>query len=143
MKAKRFLGFCGLAIVVVLSAVSCATTSSAKQPGFTPPIIDAAGNTIPGSIASLETVDLNGVEQWILLRGRNISKPVILFLHGGPGTEHMIWKELIWFEESAHFAIQIEVDMMTRELIRISREILTSKSTVPQGVVPVGLHEES
>jgi hypothetical protein len=33
-------------------------------------------------------------------------------------------KELIWFEESAHLSIMVEPDKMTRELIRISREIV-------------------
>jgi pimeloyl-ACP methyl ester carboxylesterase len=94
MKVDRFLKCCGLAIVVVLAAGSCATTSSVKQAGFTPPITDAAGNTVPASIASLETVDLNGVEQWILIRGRDVSNPVLLFLHGGPGATNMVWREL-------------------------------------------------
>jgi pimeloyl-ACP methyl ester carboxylesterase len=88
-----------LAIVVVLVAASCATISPAKQPGSTPPITDATGNIVPGSIASLETVVLNGVEQCILIRGRDVSKPVILFLHGGPGATNMVWRELFITKE--------------------------------------------
>jgi pimeloyl-ACP methyl ester carboxylesterase len=33
-------------------------------------------------------------------------------------------KELIWFKESAHLSIMVEPEKMTRELIRISREII-------------------
>jgi pimeloyl-ACP methyl ester carboxylesterase len=99
MKLERFSVLCGLAIVVVLSAVSCATTSSATQPGFTPPITDAAGKTVSGSIASLEPIVLNGIEQWICIRGRDVSKPVILFLHGGPGATNMVWRELFVTKE--------------------------------------------
>jgi pimeloyl-ACP methyl ester carboxylesterase len=94
MNVYASLKTCALTIAVVLAAGSCATTSSVNGAGFTPPITDAAGNTVPGSIASLETVDLNGVEQWILIRGRDVSKPLLLFLHGGPGATNMVWREL-------------------------------------------------
>jgi pimeloyl-ACP methyl ester carboxylesterase len=40
-------------------------------------------------IASLEQVDLNGYPQWVLLRGRNKSKPLLLYVHGGPGSAEM------------------------------------------------------
>jgi pimeloyl-ACP methyl ester carboxylesterase len=55
----------------------------------TPPIRDADGRRIPGSIASLERVRLGGVEQSILIRGADSTAPVVLFLHGGPGMPTM------------------------------------------------------
>ncbi len=52
----------------------------------TPPIVDAQGQPIPGSIATLEKVNLNGSEQWITIRGRNVDNPILLNLGmGGPG----------------------------------------------------------
>jgi pimeloyl-ACP methyl ester carboxylesterase len=41
--------------------------------------------TSPNGIESLEKVSIGGVTQWILIRGHDKSKPLLLFLHGGPG----------------------------------------------------------
>jgi pimeloyl-ACP methyl ester carboxylesterase len=40
-------------------------------------------------IESIEKVTLGGVDQWILIRGEDRSKPVLLWLHGGPGSPTM------------------------------------------------------
>jgi pimeloyl-ACP methyl ester carboxylesterase len=37
-------------------------------------------------IATMEKVKVGGVDQWLVLSGRDASKPGLLFLHGGPGT---------------------------------------------------------
>ncbi len=58
-------------------------------PGYTIPFKDINGNRLPKSITSLEKVKLGGNEQWILIRGEDKTNPVMLFLHGGPGTSDM------------------------------------------------------
>ena len=55
----------------------------------TPEIRDESGSVKRGSIASLERVRLGGIEQTILLRGQDITLPVLLILHGGPGGSAM------------------------------------------------------
>jgi len=40
-------------------------------------------------IASLEKVRLGGIEQWIQIRGQDRAKPILLFLHSGPGFPEM------------------------------------------------------
>ena len=53
----------------------------------TPPILGDDGRPLPGSIASLEKVRLNGSEQWITIRGKDTTKPTLLYLGiGGPGA---------------------------------------------------------
>jgi pimeloyl-ACP methyl ester carboxylesterase len=37
-------------------------------------------------IESIEKVTLGGVDQWVLIRAEDQSKPVLLWLHGGPGS---------------------------------------------------------
>ena len=52
----------------------------------TPQIKDSEGNVKPNSIASLEKVQLGGLDQWIIIRSHDITNPILLFLHGGPGS---------------------------------------------------------
>ncbi len=49
------------------------------------PFIDENGRTLEGSISEKIHVNINGVEQGMFIKGRDKTKPVLLFLHGGPG----------------------------------------------------------
>ncbi len=57
----------------------------------TPPILGANGQPLPGSIATMEQVTLNGSQQWITIRGTNAHHPVLLWLNGGPGGGGFPW----------------------------------------------------
>lgn len=53
----------------------------------TPPLTGANGKPLPNSIAVMEKIQLNGSEQWITIRGKDVNKPVLLYLGiGGPGA---------------------------------------------------------
>ena len=52
----------------------------------TPPILGENGNTKPNSITSMEFVEIGGIQQWIMIRGHDLNNPLLLLLHGGPGS---------------------------------------------------------
>jgi len=48
----------------------------------------------PTGIDSLEKIKLGGIDQWIQIRGQDRGKPILLFLHGGPGFPNMPFAHL-------------------------------------------------
>lgn len=71
----------------------------------TPPITGAQGLQVPGSIASLEPIELGGITQWLLIRGRRRSLPLLLWLHGGPGGAQIGWARAFQRELEEHFVV--------------------------------------
>ncbi len=58
-------------------------------PASTPRIISNGGGTPAQTIAVLEKLVIGGNDQWVLERSENTDNPIILFLHGGPGTSQL------------------------------------------------------
>lgn len=55
----------------------------AWSPGKPQPIVDENGKPIPGSIAEKIFVNINGVEQGMIIKSKDPTNPVLLYLHGG------------------------------------------------------------
>lgn len=55
------------------------------SPGRPSPIVDKGGSPAAGSISEKIRVSINGVGQGMFIRGRDKTKPVLLFVHGGAG----------------------------------------------------------
>jgi pimeloyl-ACP methyl ester carboxylesterase len=55
------------------------------SPGTPEPFLDADGKHVPGSISQRFSLQVNGVKQGMVIRGRDASNPVLLWVHGGPG----------------------------------------------------------
>jgi pimeloyl-ACP methyl ester carboxylesterase len=59
--------------------------SAGEETDRTSPAVDAR------RIDALEAIEVNGSRQWLLYRGNNLSRPVVLFVHGGPGSPLMMY----------------------------------------------------
>ncbi|MFA6127718.1 MAG: alpha/beta hydrolase [Bacteroidales bacterium] len=57
----------------------------ARNPGKPAPFRDANGQPLKGSISEKIKVNINGVQQGMFIMGRDSTRPVLLFVHGGPG----------------------------------------------------------
>ena len=57
------------------------------------------------SINSLEEVTLGDVKQWILIRGEDVTNPIFLFLHGGPGFANMPFAHIDSPRLEKHFVV--------------------------------------
>jgi pimeloyl-ACP methyl ester carboxylesterase len=56
----------------------------AMSPGKPKPFVDENGKPLAGSISEKVFVNINGIEQGMFIKGKNISNnPVLLYLHGG------------------------------------------------------------
>jgi pimeloyl-ACP methyl ester carboxylesterase len=81
---KAFLHYCARATLPVVAAVilaSCAVTLPIKD--------KTTGLVVPDSIAEITTVNIQGIKNWLVIRGRNVHNPILLFLHGGPGSPEL------------------------------------------------------
>jgi|GEM_PF-1155186 len=73
-----------LAAVVagVLGLVVALRLRSGQDPA---PFLDEHGTVLAGSVSEKVRVDINGVRQGMVIRGHDVTNPVLLVVHGGPG----------------------------------------------------------
>jgi len=84
--------------------LSLALAAFSQWTAHTPAIRDENGNVLPNSVAELIALRFHGRKQWISIRGVDQSKPVLLFLAGGPGEPSWrlyamswgSWKSILW-----------------------------------------------
>lgn len=74
-------------------------------PASTPPILGDDGKPVPGSIAELRTVKINGQDQELLIRSHNASNPVLLYLSGGPGQSDLAYPRALFGELEKNFTV--------------------------------------
>ena len=69
-----------LVCLIVLTGVILACSSGKPKP-----FLNSNGMPLAGSISEKIQVRVNGIDQGMFIRGKDKTKPVLLFLHGGPG----------------------------------------------------------
>jgi len=68
---------------------------------FMPPVKGENG------IAELETIEVGGCAQTLLIRSEDVSNPILLYLHSGPGTTEMTAFRAFHKELEKHFTVVI------------------------------------
>ena len=72
-------------VVLLVCILILGSILLAYSPGIPEPFLDENGNPLAGSISEKIHVNINGVEQGMFIKGKDINNPVLLFVHGGPG----------------------------------------------------------
>lgn len=103
MLTKKFVRrslkcFVLLCVVVILSLLLFRTHLQHK-------VLEETRITAPNGIDLLEKVSLGGIEQWIFIRGQDKSNPVLLDLHGGPGSAEIALARFSYPGLDEHFTV--------------------------------------
>jgi pimeloyl-ACP methyl ester carboxylesterase len=132
-KATLF-SLAGIFAVALLSVVTSQTFAT------TPPITGADGQPLPGSIATLEQVTLNGSRQWISIRGKDTTRPVLLFLAGGPGGSQLATARFALGGLEDHFVVvNWEQPGSGKSFDAVDRSTLTPNRYIEDAHALVGL----
>ena len=145
MGVVKYVAAAGLLIVVALLVIALGWRALMQGK-----VKRATAIPTPGGIDSLEKVTLGGVDQWLLIRGWDRSNPVLLHLHGGPGSADISIARFFDTELIQHFTVvhwdqrgagksfspDIPPETMTREQfvedIRELAEMLRKRFDVPR-----------
>jgi pimeloyl-ACP methyl ester carboxylesterase len=83
------MGGVGWTFTGLLTLILVAVAFFIARPATTTPIVGADGEVVPGSVAELVTVVIGDHDQTMMIRGRSVENPVLLYLTGGPGGTDM------------------------------------------------------
>lgn len=86
------LGFVLVAIFLICLIIFLIIWS--WSPGKPTPYYDSNGDVLVGSVSEVVRTEIGGIEQGMIIKGKNENNPILLFLHGGPGNpEYVLAKQ--------------------------------------------------
>ena len=93
MTRPRFVLLLGCAVALACAAANTLhaqrVAATVSRDSIAARLRDLEGIHTPEGIEEIEQLDVNGSKQWISIRGLNRANPVLLVLHGGPGSALM------------------------------------------------------
>ncbi len=93
------------AAVTAAAMLICAGLVFVTQLTASTPAIRENGKRVEGSISELISININRHREWISIRGYDTSKPILLFLAGGPGGTQMAAQRYNLPELEKHFVV--------------------------------------
>ena len=78
-----------VALTLALGLAGCKAAAPSPRATVVARIADLVKVTNPEGIDTLEQIPIGDTRQWISIRGRDRSNPILLFIHGGPGNPTM------------------------------------------------------
>lgn len=72
-------------ILVGIGLVALGSYLLIISPGHPIPFLDTSNKPIPGSVSEKIHVTINGVKQGMFIKSKDTTRPVLLYVHGGPG----------------------------------------------------------
>ena len=76
-----------------------------RDPGETRPFRGPTGEVVSGSIAEVAYLRIGGLDQWVMIRGKNVASPPLILLHGGPGLSETRFFRLFNAPLERHFTV--------------------------------------
>ena len=87
---KKVLKITGVALLSIVGIILIGIAVLAvNSPGKLEQLKDKEGNVIAASLTEKQFIEIGGMQQGFFLRSENPESPVILFLHGGPGSPEL------------------------------------------------------
>jgi len=89
-KVKKVFKILGITLLSIIGILLIGLVVLAvNSPGKLETLKDSEGKDIVGSLAEKNFIEIGGIRQGFFIRAENPENPVILFLHGGPGSPEL------------------------------------------------------